>query len=266
MARLKSESNSKFVLLLFGPAMSGKTVLASQFPNPFFIDLDGQLGSVRSLASHYNKDFDFPTIPIDEAVTEDEDFISYCGQTFAKQNAWKKTKKIVEVLSQKLSQDDTLILDNLSRASEYLMTEIKTRTGHNTLQIADWGMFVDELRTLIEYLHSRYTKCNTILIAHEENRKDDFTGRLMKKILLPTSMSERLPSKVSDFLYMNVKASGSSKQREAVRSIQSMPDPTNAVGSRSLIPDIENPTFEDLRPYLESYLGRKLGDPTWTPK
>ena len=266
MARLKNDTQSKFVLLLFGPALSGKTILASQFPNPTFIDLDGQLGSVRSLASSYGKDVDFPTIPIDESETEDEDFISYCGKSFARQNGWKKTKKIVEILSQKLTQDDTLILDNLSRASEYLLTEIQTRTGHNPLQIQDWGLFQQEIRILIDYLHSRYSKCNTILIAHEQTQKDDMSGRLMKKVLLPTTMSERIPSKVSDYLYMNVKPTGSSKNRDIVRSIQSMPDPSNAVGSRSMIPDIENPSFEDLRPYLESYLGRKLGDPTWTPK
>ena len=266
MARLKNDTNSKFVLLLWGPALSGKSVLASQFPNPFFVDLDGQLGSVRALASKSEEDVDFPTILLDEAETEDEDFISYCGKTFAKQNAWKKVKKLVEVLSQKLSQDDTLVLDNLSRASEYLLTEIKSRTGHNPLQIQDWGLFVEEMRILVDYLHSRYTKCNTILIGHEQSYKDDMSGRLMKKVLMPTSIGERLPSKVSDFLYLNVQPTGSSKQREAVRSIQSVPDPSNPVGSRSLIPNIQNPTYSDLRPYLESYLGRKLGDPTWTPK
>jgi len=265
MARLKTQSSSKFVILLWGPAMSGKTVLASQFPNPYFIDLDGQMGSVRALSNKYKMDFDFPVINIDSSPTEDEDFIALCGDRFAKMNAWKKTKKLVEKLSQTLDENSTLVLDNLSRASEYLLDEIKERTGRQQLQIQDWGTFVDEMKILVDYLHTRYTKCNTILIGHESSKKDDLSGELFKSLLMPTSLSDRMPSKVSDFLYMNVAATGPKGKRVISRTLQSVPDPKNSVGSRCLIPNLVNPTYAKMRPLIEAYLGRALGEPTWTP-
>jgi hypothetical protein len=42
--------------------------------------------------------------------------------------------------------------------------------------------------------------------------------------------------------------------------------PSNPVGTRSAIPNLDNPTFEKMKPYLEGYVGRELGAPTWTPK
>jgi len=265
MARLKNDQQSKFVLLLWGPAFSGKTVLASQFPNPFFIDLDGQIGAVRALANKHEQNFDFPLVYIDEEHTDDEDFISYCGKNFAGQNAWTKTKKMVETLSRKLPKDSTLVLDNLSRASEYLLTEVKRRANRSQLQIQDWGIFVEEIKILMDYIHSRSSQCNVIMVGHEQTTKEELTGKMLKSLLMPTSAGNRIPSKASDFLYMNVEAVGPNKKRVVKRTLQSIPDPQNPVGSRSLIPNIESPTYEQMRPYLESYIGRSLGEPTWTP-
>lgn len=265
MARLQNQADSKFVILLWGPALSGKTVLASQFPNPYFIDLDGQLGSVRALAQKHGQDVDFPVITLDESETDDPDFLALVDKRFAKMSAWTKTKKLVEKLSQKLEPDQTLVFDNLSRANEYLLNHIKHQTGRSALQIQDWGTFVDEMSILVDYLHSRYTKCNTILIGHESSKKDEMTGELFKSLLMPTSFSDRVPSKASDFLYMNVTVTGPKNKRVIKRQLQSVPDPKNPLGSRSMIPNLISPTYEKMRPYLESYIGRKLGEPTWTP-
>lgn len=266
MARLKQQTQSKFVILLWGPALSGKTVLASQFPKPYFIDLDGQMGSVLSLAKKSGTDVDFPVIQIDESPTEDPDFLELCGKNFAKMSAWTKLKKLVEVLSQKLGDDETLVLDNLSRAGEFLTADIKRRGGRQQMQIQDWGTFYDEMATVIDYLHTPYGKSNTILIGHEGSKKDELSGELFKTLLMPGSFKERIPSKVSDFLYLNVSVAGPKNKREIKRVLQSIPDPKNPVGSRSMIPDTTDPTYQKMRPYIESYLGRKLGDPTWTPK
>jgi hypothetical protein len=264
MARLKTMQQDKFILLLWGPAMSGKTVLASQFPNPYFIDLDNQMGSVRTVASSQGKDVDFPVILIDEKQTEDEDFIELCGKQFVNQMAWPKLKKIVEILSRKLTLDDTLVLDNLSRASEYLTAYIKKRSGHDPMQIQDWGVFAEEVRTLVDFLKEAST--NSIVIGHEGTTKDDMSGKLYRNLLMPGSSKDRLPSKVSDYLYMKTDVSGPRQNRKVVRQLQSVPDPSNPVGTRSAIPNLDNPTFEKMKPYLEGYVGRELGAPTWTPK
>lgn len=266
MARLKQQTQSKFVILLWGPALSGKTVLASQFPKPYFIDLDGQMGSVLSLAKKSGAEVDFPVIQVDESPTEDPDFLELCGKNFAKMSAWVKLKKLVEVLSRKLGDDETLVLDNLSRAGEFLTADIKRKAGRTQMQIQDWGTFYDEMATIVDYLHTPYGKSNTILVGHEGSKKDELSGELFKTLLMPGSFKDRIPSKVSDFLYLNVSVTGPKNKREIKRVLQTVPDLKNPVGSRSMIPDMADPTYKKMRPYIEDYLGRKLGDPTWTPK
>jgi hypothetical protein len=265
MARLKQQTQNKFVILLWGPALSGKTILASQFPKPYFIDLDGQMGSVLALAKKSKADIDFPVIRIDESPTEDEDFLELCGKNFAKLSAWVKLKKLIEVLSRQLGNDETLVLDNLSRAGEFLTADIKRKSGRQQLQIQDWGTFYDEMSTLVEYLHTPYGKSNTILIGHEGSSKDELTGELFKVLLMPGSFKNRIPSLVSDYLYLNVNVTGPRNKREIRRILQSVPDPKNPVGTRSMIPDLVDPTYQKMRPFIEDYLGRKLGEPTWTP-
>jgi hypothetical protein len=56
------------------------------------------------------------------------------------------------------------------------------------------------------------------------------------------------------------------KSRNNEKPRNSVPDPSNPVGTRSAIPNLDNPTFEKMKPYLEGYVGRELGAPTWTPK
>jgi hypothetical protein len=83
---------------------------------------------------------------------------------------------------------------------------------------------------------------------------------------IPTRVKERIPSKCSDYLYMTTEVTGGKQSRKVCRLIQAVPDPSNPTGSRCLIPNIENPTYAKMKPYIEAYLGRKLGEPTWTPK
>lgn len=266
MARFKQMVNDKIILMLWGPPMSGKTVLASQFPNPTFVDLDGQIGSVRSLTAEADIDIDFPVIQVDESAIEDEDFVKLCGKRFTTQDAWVKTKKLVSVLANKLTKNETLVLDNISRASEYLINHIKKVNNREALQIQDWGLYVNEMTELIDYVHSKHTKCTSIIIGHEGLMKDEMSGRVLRGLSIPTRVKERIPSKCSDYLYMTTEVTGSKRMRQVKRVLQSVPDPSNPTGSRCLIPNVEDQTYAKLRPYFEKYLGRELGEPTWTPK
>ena len=78
-------------------------------------------------------------------------------------------------------------------------------------------------------------------------------------------MRQRIPSVVSDFLNMKIAVTGPANKRVVTRVLQSTPDLLTATGSRALIPDIKNPTYEQIKPYLETALGRELPEPTWTP-
>ena len=265
MAKLSEVKFERYIGIIWGPPKVGKTVLASQFPSPFFIDLDNGLQSVKSLRSKYGLDFDFDVIQIDDGPSEDEDFISICGKAFAKQSAWLKTKKLIEVLSRKMPMDSTLIVDNTSRMSEFLLDHIKKVTGRSTLQIQDWGTFVEEIQYTISTLKFKSGKCNVLIVAHEEYTKDDVNGEILRTMLMPTKMKTRIPSMVNEFLRMETRVRGPRNRRKVTRVLRSVPDERTATGSQALIPDLENPTYEKMKPYLEVSLGRSLPEPTWTP-
>jgi len=261
MGKLSEVETKRYTICLWGKPKIGKTVLASQFPSPFFIDLDGGISSVRALRREKKLSFDFDVIELDEEPTEDEDFLKLCGKTFGKLSAWEKAKKLNNVLCRKMPKDSTLVVDNTSRLNEYLVAYIMKRSGHRPLQIQDWGEVVNEFTDFLNDIKS--ATCNVILISHEEYRTDEVTKETERLILLNTKIRFRIPSVVSEFLYMSTRVRGPRSKREVIRFLQSTPDQQTATGSRALIPDIENPTYEKLRPYLERALNRKLPGPTW---
>ena len=267
MAKLSDMQIHRYSLLLWGAPQVGKTVLASQFPNLFYIDLDESLTSIVALRAKYNIDMDFTTVSIDETPTTDPTFTDLCGTRFGSLPAWLKFKKLVEIVCRKMEPDHHLVVDNISRAAEYLIAYIKAGPdGQSPMQIRNWMVFVDELQTLISSM--RYSRGNIILIGHEETRVDRLSGEqkvLERLIYMPTKMRQRLPAMVSDSLRLSVRVVGPPKARRVVRFLQSTPDAMSVVGSRTLVPDMESPTYTKMKSYLEKALNRTLPPATWDP-
>jgi len=265
MSSLNDVALDKPFLLIWGPPMSGKTVLASQFPKPTLINLDKNLNSVKALRAKYGLDFNFRVFTIDQSPTDDPEYAELCGKNFGNLSAWEKFKKLVEVLSRKMTDEETLIIDSTTRAGEYLVQYLIYITKHKPLQIQDWGSFVDEFNMFLDCVKSSTCKASVILIGHDRFDRAEVSGDWRRTLIIPTSVRDRIPSLVTDSLYMKIDIRGSANTRKVKRILQSMPDPITTSGSRCLIPDIEFPTYAKLRPHLEVGFGRKFGEPTWTP-
>lgn len=266
MAKLENLTNSKAIILMLGKPKSGKTILASQFPNLHYVDLDKGLSSTISMMQDQKCFKSFPVYQIDEAPTDDPDVLDFITPALAKQDAWVKVRKLLGMLGTRLTKDDFIVIDPITRLGEYLVTHIKKTTGHKQLQIQDWGIFVEEFSELFEMLRSSLNNANIIMLAHENPVKDEMTGILERQVLLPTSTKFRLPGMVDEFIYMKSAQKLVAGAKKRVIQLQTVPDAGVSTGSRSLIPDMDFPTYEKIRPYLERSLGRKLPDPTWTPK
>ena len=137
MTKMSDLQTNRLFIILMGKPFAGKSVLASQFPSPWFIDLDFKLGSIMAIRNQLGLSFDFDVTQISEEETTDEDFVKLTGKAFAKQSGWRKVKKLTEVLCNKMPRDSTLIIDGLSRAGELLKSHIAKVTGHGQLQIQD---------------------------------------------------------------------------------------------------------------------------------
>lgn len=255
---------NRLVILLYGKPMVGKTVLASQFPNPTFIELDGKMTSVMTSRNMSGANFDFDVFSIDEAETTDPDFIELCGKGFAKQAAWLKVRKLTEVLLDKLPQDSTLVIDSITRLSEHLIHFIEKTTNHKPIQLQDWNSFTMHLAEYRDLLRSFRAKCNVIIIGHEQIDKDELTGEIERALYLPTKQRYRLPAIADEAWLLRAETKIVGGKRKSQRILQVVPDRMTASGSCSWIPNINSPTYEKIKPYLEKSLGRELPEPTWT--
>ena len=262
MAKLSDGTDTRFSMLLWGPPKSGKSVLASQFPSPYFLCLEKGLGSVRAMTTALGQKVDFPVIDIDNDDATDPDFIEMCGPMKAA-SAWSKTMKAFEMLCKKLPADNHLVVDNLSRMSEHLMVHVKKIVGRDVFQQQDWGTYATELQKFMGFMS--VAKCNVIFIGHEEWREDKVTGEVLKSILMPGSMKHRIPGIVSDYVYLSSLVSGPAAAPKVVRRLQCTPNKYANLGNRSLMPNMDDPTYAKMRPYLSAALGHDLGEPTWTP-
>ena len=266
MAKMSTQTTDTCCIMLWGPAFGGKSVLASQFPNPHFVSLDPHtLLSVRGLKARYKLDFDVNIIDLNEDVTEDQDFIDATSAIIAKQMAWEKTLHLCEFWIRTLPQNATLVLDNITRGSEYLLGWIRKSAGRVQLQVQDWGVFVNQIEDLMKVITHSTRKCNVVVIAHEEVAKDPMTDQTQRYLLMPTKARYRIPSLTTDYLYMYTESKIINAQRVPVRMLKSQPTADAQVGSRILVPNIEFPTYEKIKPYLDAALGRELPPPNWTP-
>ncbi|HXK71943.1 MAG TPA: AAA family ATPase [Clostridia bacterium] len=266
MGSFKDEAVGKFMVLFWGPPKVGKSVLASQFPNLYYVNVDDGLGSVKAMTTKQGIDIDFKHFNVGSGKTTDKDYIELCGEKMAmNSSAWTKNKKLAEMLAKTCKEDDTIVIDHLARIGEFLQRHIERSTGNRPLQIQDWNTFTMELTDYFDYFKDEACKANVIILGHDNYYEEKATGELRKLLLLPSSMRQRIPGFVSEVLYIHTEVSGGKRNRQFTRHLQSMPDRMTATGSRSLIPDMENPTYLKMKPYLEAYLGKKLPEPTWTP-
>jgi len=265
--KMTDQDNASASLLFWGPAFTGKSVLASQFPNPHFISLDKHtLTSVRGLRGRYNLDFDVDIIQIGENETTDPEFVELVQNPRAsKESAWKKTLRTTEAWCRTLTKDDTLVIDNLSRIGEDLTRDITKQTGKEKFTFDEWGFFLGNMQKFIECVNHDERQCNVIIIGHEKPDEDQITKEIRRYLLLPGQMRYRIPSTITDYLYMKNMQKIEQGKRVTVRTLKSVPTNDAQTGSRTLIPDIEYPTYAKIRPYLTAALGRDPGEPNWTP-
>jgi len=213
-----------FALLLIGAPKSGKSCLAGQFPRPYFVDIDNNLGSVRRHLSKLDstKEFFYDT------VTEDA-----AGKPLDTPFRYEYLTKLV-LEACKSDKIDTIVIDSLTTLTDLILSHIMRVNGRTVLQIQDWGTFQQLLLKLVYALRSsgKYI----IFTAHEETQKDEVSGIVMYKLSLPGQLKDKLAAYFSDIWHTEVDQKGS----EYKFIVRTMPTVRIALGNSLSLP----PTFE----------------------
>lgn len=158
------DSNDKLRLLLQGPSGSGKTTVACQFPKPYIVDVDVNLGgTIRFLRNHGMQ------LPVAyDVLDRDEE-----GKDVAPMWRYQRLNKCLKE-AQMDPNIETIVLDSATTFADVMIAEV-LRT-QNKQAISDykdgrqfWGFFANCGRQFLGTL-SQMRK-HIVLVAHEKIEK-----------------------------------------------------------------------------------------------
>lgn len=175
-------SSTKKNVWIYGEPFTGKTTLASKFPNVLMLNTDGNYKYVDS-----------PVLPlVDEKVAEG-------NLTKVKAFAWETFKKATNELSNKSGNTfETIVVDLVEDLYESCRTYIFNREGIKHESDSGFGKGWDMVKTefLSEIRRFMNLDYNIVLISHEDSSKD-ITRKSGDKL---TSVKPNINDKVANKL------------------------------------------------------------------
>jgi len=181
--------SDSLALLLVGDPKSGKTCIAAAFPDPYFLDVDGNLDSAVRVLGTKRFWFDQPAIGCEK-----------------KEDVWKAA---LTCLSEAMKNPEikTIVLDSLSVLAEYMMHWIiseHTRMGDrdksgkpiDAMTIPDYGKLLQMFRGLIFDL--RKSGKHLVVTVHRATYQDEVTKVINPVLALPGQAKETLGGSFKD--------------------------------------------------------------------
>lgn len=205
---LATQPPKDFILMLLGGAGSGKSTFASRFPKPFFLSLDKNLrGPAAVMATEGKTDIGY----FDEFDVDDNGKELDIGLRF---------NRVALVLSAICADPawETVVIDNATILSDYIMADILRQQNRKTPIIQDWGTFGGAWKMFLAKLRSANKK--VILIVHERLEKDDLDGSLRYFLAIPGQTGDILPTLVTDVWRCEVEEKLVGTTRQHVRQIR----------------------------------------------
>ncbi len=170
---------ASFNAIIYGMGGVGKTTMASTFPKPLLLDFEN--------GSKYFKQrgIELDTIQFSNWINDED-----------------KTK-LIEIIK----NYETIIIDPIGRAMQNLIDDKKSiqgtkyrQSGSGDLTQAGWGEAKKIMRNFINYLLS--TNKNILLISHITEDKDDSTGMITKRPMMPTGLKDEIITMVDVVSYL----------------------------------------------------------------
>jgi len=209
-----------FGLLLIGPPLSGKTTVAMQFPNPYIISTDRKIGNATSRLLK-DKKWWFDYVDVDDA-----------NQPVALDKQWTRATDLLKAAPSK-PEIQTIIWDNLSDLSNMLYAHIianggtkLTVGGERVFEQQHWQPFKLLMSRAISF--ARSSGKLFVVCCHEDIEKDEVTGTLTYRPLIPGQLKNQLGGFFTDVWRTEVSASPSQAAKYYVRTV---PTPRMALGN-----------------------------------
>ena len=182
-----------------GPALTGKTNVAIEFPKPYFIDLDKKL--TNAVQRHPTKEFWYDYVDVDDKGKPIQEALRY--------------KRLIQLMKKAVvnPEIETIVIDGLSQVGICLMDHILADEKNPTLiggvqvpTLKHWQPFGILLTKLI--MLGRASEKKFICVAHTGTEKDENTGISMEVPLVQSNTRYKLASMFTDVWNTSAKVRG----------------------------------------------------------
>lgn len=227
-----------FSLLLIGPPLTGKTNVALQFPDPWIFSTDRKVQNAVGRVKPAKWWFTYS----DE--TDD-------GQVVHPDNQWLH---LTENAKQAAVNPEvkTLVFDHGTDMAQILLRHVIRETSGKAVgeasvkpEIQHYNPFADLFRRFISTM--KRSKKFVILVIHEMIEKDEGTGTMVYRPLIPGQLRDNLGGLFTNVWRTEIVAGPTGAPQYIVRA---QPTPRNALGNSLNLP----PTFTFSWPLIEKAL------------
>lgn len=204
--------------LICGPAGSGKTLISTTFPNPWFLSAEGGLMSI------IERDIPYTVLP-DKKGTSTYDALQQVVMRLDQPPGVR--------LKQFGFPVDTLVIDTIDEVSRLLLSERKKKEHHDVATLQDYGWLKDTLTLFVQSL--RAMDIHVVLTCHLKSK--DINEESLIFPAIEGGFSERVADYVdlAMILKSGIKtATGASGTTRVIeRYLQTFPDSIDWIKDRS---------------------------------
>ena len=176
-------------IMLLGEPKTGKTNVAAAFPNPYFLDVDGNLASAARVLAGKKFWFDTPAREVKEI-----------------HEVWKHSLQCL-IVAKKDPAIETYVIDSISLLSEFMCAwciQEHVRMGDvdksgkkiEAMTIPDYGKLLSMLRNLVFDLRS--TGKYVVFTSHITANQDELTKVMRYSAAIPGQAKDTLSGAFSD--------------------------------------------------------------------
>lgn len=200
-------------VILQGPPGAGKSCLASQFPKPYFVDIDVNLGGTLRWCRINNKQLPvgFDTIDRDET-----------GAMVPMAARYARLDRLLQE-AQANPAIETIVLDSATNLADVLVAETLRKQGKSVMSKQEWGFFFSYGKALMGTLSSM--RKHIVLTAHEKVNKNE-AGAVVYPIKLawPGQLGQIIGAFFTDVWRCEVETKPSGLATEYSWIVRTMPD------------------------------------------
>lgn len=195
-------------VMFCGEAGTGKTLISSTFPNPFFISAEGGLMSIaRRFLPYTNL----------ESTQDLKEIIGILRQD-------PKTR--ATMLGANTATVDTIVIDTIDEVQKVFMKERVKAKKDEAFNLKDYGWLNEQMQSAIRAF--RNLDMNVVLTCHIKPVTNEETGKVTYKPGMAGQVAEWIPSAVDLSLLLNARTATEIQGGKAVKVVhryaQAMPD------------------------------------------